>query len=457
MEVDKVLQEICSYSFTKENIVSFLLQESKKYSTLSLFKHMLLSVVDCESIELLISTFYHLEYGSNSLEEIVLCYHNREIKKTKKDLFLDRKEKMKKVIHEFTNGSGSSFKDILSYGEAISTFLATYTTDIEKELKKKLSLYENFIQEFSVYDEKLLSLRKAKKEAQKSLKEKEPLVLHEKKIHKNGEEKVVTKTYKFFKQFAYQKYAMRLDLKIEALKKEKSVFQEKQTQFLNGMGELFSSSEGNVFWNTILTKYEYYNRSIPLEEVLQTVFLVGESYRKLVQDFYIGAKMIQEYPKLCGFLKNGNVLPFVCKKIRERYISISGEAWDIHVRKVDVSKPKNSSYRVYGYLELPKKMEELSKVFLEILKEKDPSLFVKKCANVYLDLVIVQPYQVGNLQTIRFLLSLMLLMHGIVLPSIFVVADKVDLKNPSSKTYGEVEKEFLLRYAYFYPKVIKKV
>ena len=86
MEVDKVLQEICSYSFTKENIVSFLLQESKKYSTLSLFKHMLLSVVDCESIELLISTFYHLEYGSNSLEEIVLCYHNREIKKTKKEI-----------------------------------------------------------------------------------------------------------------------------------------------------------------------------------------------------------------------------------------------------------------------------------------------------------------------------------------------------------------------------------
>ncbi len=48
---------------------------------------------------------------------------------------------------------------------------------------------------------------------------------------------------------------MRLDLKIEALKKEEKVFFSRKKQehsFLNGMGGVFSSSEGNVFFFGIL-------------------------------------------------------------------------------------------------------------------------------------------------------------------------------------------------------------
>lgn len=454
MEVEKILQEISKYSFSEEDIFSFLLQESKKYSTLSLLKHLLLAIVDCEHLEFLISTFYHLEYGEDVLDEISICYHGRVIKKTKKDILLERKEKLKKVVNEFTNSDSASLKEILAYGASISTFLPMYQGKVEKEFKKKLVMYEELLQKFNSYDEQLLALRKLKKDAQKGLKKKVPLVLQEKKILKNGEEKIITKTYKFFKKFAYQKYAMKIDLKIEAIKRERSVSKAEETKLLEEIGELFSN-EGRTFWEAVLTKYEYYNRSISLPTILNSILLVGEKYKELVLDCSVCLKVIQEYPKLCGFIKNGNVLAFVCKKIRECYMNASGKLWDVHVRKVDVPKPKNSPYRVYGYLELPKKMEELSKNLLEILQEKDATSFVKKCASFYLDMLIVQPYQEGNEKTDRILLSLLLLTHGIILPSVFAVLDKVNYENILYKTYGEMEQELLIRYSLFYPELKK--
>lgn len=455
MEVDKILQEISKYTTTEEDIFSFLVQESKKYSTLSFLKHLLLSIVDCDKFAFLISAFYHLEYGEDTITEISLCYHGREIKKTKKELLLERKEKLKKVVNAFTHGDSASLKEILAYSESISSFLSIYHEKIEKECAKKLVVYEDNLQKFTIYDEKLLSLRKNKKDAQKGLKKKVPLVLSEKKILKNGEEKVVTKTYKFFKTFAYQKYAMKLDSKIEALKKEKASFQEKESMLLEEIEALFSSLKGRLFWESIVKKYEYYNRSVPLQEIIKTILLVGETYKELVHDFFICFQVIQEYPKLCGYIKNGNVLPFVGKKIRESYVNSSGESWDVQIRKVDVPKPKDSPYRVYGYLELPKKIEELSKVFLEILKEKDSISFVKKCANFYLDLLIVQPYQIGNEKTIRILLSLMFLTHNIILPSTFSILDKMSYEDILYKTYGDMEAELLMRYSLICPNIEK--
>ena len=188
MEVEKILQEISSYSFS-EDIFSFLLQKSKKYSTLSLLKHMLFSVINCAPFVFLLSSFYHLERGEDCLEEIIIRYHNREIKRTKKEFLLERNEKLKKVVNDFVNGEGTLLKEILSYGKAIFSFSSIYDQTMELELEKKLVLYEHLLMKFNAYDEHLLSFRKLKKDAQRDLKKKVPLVLYDRKILKNGEEK----------------------------------------------------------------------------------------------------------------------------------------------------------------------------------------------------------------------------------------------------------------------------
>lgn len=458
MEVDKILQEIGKYDFTKENIMDFLMQESKKFSTLSLFKHMLLSITENEIyLEPLIASFYHLEYGlKDSTEEIVICYNHHEVKKQKKDLYFDCFEKIKQVMHEFTNGNSRSFKEIVRYGESIADALDIYQQSIKPQLMPLLEEYESLVKKYAVYDEKMLECRKAKKEARKALKGKDPLVIYEKKVLKDGEEKIKTHTYKLFKKIAFQKYSLKMDRKIEALKKERNAFKENENQILTNIGAIFSMFHCTFLWNAILNKYNYYNRNSSLQEIINLILQDGENYRNLLLDFYTCGKTIQDFPKLCGFIKNGNALLFVCKKIRESFIKFSHDTWDVNVRKIDVQKSNESPYRIYGYQDLPVKMEELSKIFVTLLNEKEQIVFVKKCANFYLDMIIVQPFLEGNIRTSRILEYLMLLTHNILIPSKYAIMDKKNFNYSLYKTYGEVEIELFGRYAHYYPLGVSK-
>ena len=385
MEVDKILQEISSYSFTKEDVFPFLFQESKKYSSLSLFKHMLLSILDLENIESLIASYYNLEYGIDSSDEIVIRYHNREIKKIKKDIFDERNEKIKKVMNEFTNGDSSSFKEILSYGEKISVFLESFQTSVQKEIFPYLQEYETVLKTISLQDNKILNYRKIKKDYQKSLKTKGPFVVTEM-VVKNGEEQINSKSYKFFKSFVCKRETNKLDKKIEGLKLEKNRLRHQTDEILENVHQIFQEKNTSSLWDLVMQKYTYYNKEISLSVILENLLLQGKYYQEFSKMTYVCSKVIQDYFKLCGYIKNGNSLTFVCKKIRESYVSYddSKEKWDVNVRKVDVPKSTESPYRIYGYSELPGKMEELSKVFSSILEEKDAVLFVKKCANFYL-------------------------------------------------------------------------
>ena len=453
MDVDKILLEINTYTFTKEDILYFLMQESKKFSSLSIFKHMLLSLTENDlHLERLIASFYHLEYGVYEDGELSVRIQNKEVKKQKKEILNSRQVTIRNVLTEFTNGKCRSIQEILNYGKSIYDFLDLYYSKMKVSIDPLLEKAENVKQGMDKQDNQMLLFRKTKKEYQKSLQYNGPFVVEERKINKEGVEQIKTHTYTFFKKFMYRRHVGKLSKKMEHLKREKNKLKLEEKNLLDTLEECFENENALQIWNLLMRKFSYYNKAISLKELFFSLLEQGKYYEKVIDDFFSCSQVIREYIKLYSYIKNGNALVFVCKKIRECFIKNNSvyKQWDIDVRKVDVVKSTENPYRIYGYTELPKKMEELNKNFTSILEEKNKEEFLKKCATFYLDMIIVEPFLEGNNKTMRVLQTLMLTTHNIFVPSKYVLPFKNGAIKTLYQTYGEIEEELLKRYEYYY-------
>lgn len=67
--------------------------------------------------------------------------------------------------------------------------------------------------------------------------------------------------------------------------------------------------------------------------------------------------------------------------------------------------------------EIKEKMAEFDKEYKEMLEEKSPEQYVRKCANLMIRFVSIHPFDDGNGRTSRMLLQTMLARRGILLPS----------------------------------------
>ncbi len=449
MEVDTILKEIGKYSFTKEDLFPFLLQERKKFSAFSFYKHMLLEIIESTSLEELIASFYHLEYGANSNEIIEVRLQNREVKHTLKELNILRSEKIKKVMDDFVNGKGKYLQEVLEYGNSLGTTSLLYTK-VKEKVEKLLREYESILEKMAVQDNRILELRKAKKEQQNKLKNKGPLEIVTKKV-KHGKDIEVKHTYKFFKKTAVKRYALKIDKKIENIKKEKNILNNEIHSLFLQFEALFKEENIEGLWNLALKKHTYYNKKKSLREIINHLINQGESYFSIVDDMYACSKVIQNYFKLNGYVRNGNSFMFVCKKIREIFLEVGllseSDMEDGGIRKIDI-KDANEFYSVPDFTELPQKIDVLTNQYSKVLSLKEPVSFVKKCSEFHFDFLWTQPFLEENKRTARVLLTLMLSSHNIFIPFKYVI--KKEYASGIYKTYGEVETDLLARYSYFY-------
>lgn len=393
--------EISKYDIKKEKILDFLIDKQNS-PDFYIFKNFIMDMAEIDNYEYLFKLYFSCEMCDNYEFET-------------NDYYTEEYNAYNKVLKDYVTGNNSKeFLNFIAWLEDMAELFNGLDTT---------SLFTCFDQLSSSY-EKISRYKKYINDDSNSerLKELEILIKNEEtNIEKRKKE--IRDNYEF-------KEAQNFDMN----KIEKAINILEQLAIKKAKGDKF---------------HQYIS--------IGTFSEITNETKKLNDDFYFAYVTAQKFNDIVEYAKENPDFKSIINYIRQHIINYANSKRneitnDFRVDNLDDDFIEGATS---DFKEIENQFNNLSIKYNEIMKIDDKKEFIKKCADFHFDFLKIHPFMEANGRTSRILLKVMLALHDIYLPSLYITElEKYNFYTRSNDAlkgiYKTTEDDLLNRVEQFY-------